>query len=51
MEKKNDFLNFQTAVKLHGIAYCIKIKEIFDVIELKKNPSAGQVNNESINKR
>lgn len=31
--------------------YCIKIKEIFDVIELKKNPSAGQVNNESINKR
>lgn len=31
--------------------YCIKIKEIFDVIELKKTPSAGQVNNESINKR
>lgn len=32
--------------------YCIKIKEIFDVIELKKkNPSAGQINNESINKR
>lgn len=31
--------------------YCIKIKEIFDVIEFKKNPSAGQINNESINKR
>lgn len=33
--------------------YCIKIKEIFDVrpIELKKTPSAGQINNESINKR
>lgn len=33
--------------------YCIKIKEIFDVrpIELKKNPSAGQINNESINKK
>lgn len=28
--------------------YCIKIKEIFDVIEFKKNPSAGQINNESI---
>lgn len=32
--------------------YCIKIKGIFDVIEIKKkNPSAGQINNESINKR
>lgn len=31
--------------------YCIKIKEIFDVIELKKPLSAGQINNESINKR
>lgn len=31
--------------------YCIKIKEIFDVIEFKKNPSAGQINNESINKK
>lgn len=32
--------------------YCIKIKEIFDVIEFKKKkPSAGQINNESINKK
>lgn len=31
--------------------YCIKIKGIFDVIEIKKTPSAGQINNESINKR
>lgn len=39
--EKNDFLNFQTAVKLHGI--------------LHKNQrniwTADQINNESINKR
>lgn len=49
--EKNDFLNFQTAVKLHGILHKNQ-RNIFDVIELKKkNPSAGQINNESINKR
>lgn len=47
--EKNDFLNFQTAVKLHGILH--KNQRNIWCYWDKKKPSAGQINNESINKK
>lgn len=49
--EKNDFLNFQTAVKLHGILHKNQRNIWCYWDKIKKTPSAGQINNESINKR